>query len=251
MNTYPENEPASATTGLVENGAVLGAGVTVAPFAVVKTGTTLGDGVYVDHGAVVGGLPQFIGFDPATPSGVRIGARTIIRENVTVNRSIYRDGLTSIGEDCMIMSGCHVGHDCALGNRVAFAGTVLLAGHVTVGDHVFIGGGAGVHQFCVIGESAMIGGMARITLDVPPFVTIARDGELSGLNLVGIKRRGFTQEEISDLKRCYRAVYLSKDHGSVPIKAAAARAEGVATTDRGRQFLDFFLRDSKRGFSRK
>lgn len=234
----------------IEENVLLGEGVKIANFAVVKSGTVLGDHVRVDHFAVVGGDPQYLKFDPATPSRAEIGAHTVIREGVTVNRSIHASEATRVGEHGFLMANSHVGHDCQIGAHVVLANGVLLGGHVTIGDHVFIGGNAAVHQFCRIGEGAMIGGVARITYDVPPFVTAANENEVAGLNLIGLKRRGFTEEEIADLKRCYRAVYLSKPAGSPAKKAASALINDLPTTERGRQFLRFFDCKDSRGYIR-
>jgi len=234
----------------IEDNVQLGEGVTIAPFAVVKSGSVLGNRVRVDHFAVIGGDPQYLKFDPATPSGASIGADTVIREGVTVNRSIHAGKFTTVGAHNFLMANSHVGHDSQLGDHVVLANGALLGGHVMGGDHVFIGGNAAVHQFCRVGEGAMIGGVARITYDVPPFVTAANENEVCGLNLIGLKRRGFSAEEIADLKRCYRAVYLSKPAGPPIKKAAAALADGLPTTDRGRQFLDFFAWPESRGVIR-
>lgn len=235
---------------IIEENVQLGVDCVIAPMAVIKSGSALGDRVRVDHFAVIGGNPQYLKFDPATPSGVRVGAETVIREGVTVNRSIHAGKQTTVGAHCFLMANCHVGHDCHVGDQVVLANGVLLGGHVLVGSNVFIGGNAAVHQFCRIGEGAMIGGVARITYDVPPFVTAANENEAAGLNIIGLKRRDFTAEEISDLKRCYRAVYLSKPTGSPAKKAAAALTDGLPTTDRGRQFLEFFSWHESRGFIR-
>ncbi|GHB89615.1 acyl-ACP--UDP-N-acetylglucosamine O-acyltransferase [Cerasicoccus arenae] len=234
----------------IEDYVQMGEGVVISPFAVVKSGSVLGAEVTVDHFAVIGGNPQYLRFDPRTQSGVRVGTKTVIREGVTINRSIHTGHDTTIGGNGFLMANCHVGHDCVVGDYVVLANGVLLGGHVTVGDHVFIGGNSAVHQFCRIGESAMIGGVARITYDVPPFVMAANENEVAGLNLIGLKRRGFTEEEISDLKRCYRAVYLGKLAGSPVKKADAALAENLPTTDRGKQFLNFFTYSDSRGFIR-
>lgn len=235
---------------LIADGVTLGKEVIIDAFTVIKSGSVLGDNVRVDHFSVIGGDPQFLKFAPQTPSGVQIGARTVIREGVTINRSIHENGQTTVGADCFLMANSHVGHDCALGDHVVLANGVLLGGHVSVGSHVFIGGNAAVHQFCRIGEGVMIGGVARMTYDIPPFVTAANENEVAGLNLIGLKRRGFSTEEISDLKRCYRAVYLSKPAGSPEKKAAAARDAKLATTARGEQFLNFFTAENSRGYIR-
>ncbi len=229
-------------TAIIEEGTVLGAGCTIHAHAIIKRGTVLGDGVAVHSFAVVGGDPNFLKFDPATVSGVRLGAGTVIREHVTISRSIHASKDTVVGARCYLMANAHVGHDCAVGDDVVLATNIMLGGHVDVGDFTFFGGGAGAHQFSRIGEGVMISGLARITQDLAPFLIVAERNEVSGLNLVGLKRRGFSREAIAELKECYAAVFAGGD----PRKLAAAR---VAKTPEAKRFLDFFA-GGKRGFAR-
>jgi len=229
-------------TAIIEEGARLGKGCVIHPHAIIKRGVVLGDGVAVHPFAVVGGEPNFLKFDPATVSGVRIGAGTVIREHVTINRSIYAGKDTVVGDRCYLMANAHVGHDCTVGDDVVLATNIMLGGHVDVGSFTFFGGGAGAHQFCRIGEGVMIAGLARITQDLAPFLLVAERNEVSGLNLVGLKRRGFSREAIAELKACYAAVFAGGD----PRKLAAAR---VGKTPEARRFLEFFA-GGKRGFAR-
>lgn len=232
-------------TAIVENGAQLGTGCVIHPYAIVRRGTVLGDGVIVHPFAVVGGDPNFLKFDPATMSGVRIGAGTVIREHASINRSIYAGRDTIVGARCYLMANAHVGHDCVVGDDVVFATNVMLGGHVDVGNFTFLGGGAGVHQFCRIGEGAMIAGLARITQDLASFLLVAERNEVSGFNLVGLKRRGVPREAIAELKDCYHAVFAGGD----PRKLAAARSAAGVKTAEARRFLEFFS-GGKRGFAR-
>lgn len=229
-------------TAIIEEGAGLGAGCVIHPHAIIKRGTVLGDGVVVHPFAVLGGDPNFLKFDPATVSGVRIGAGTVIREHVTINRSIYAGKDTVVGARCYLMANAHVGHDCAVGDDVVLATNIMLGGHVEVGNFTFFGGGAGAHQFSRIGEGVMIAGLARITQDLAPYLLVAERNEVSGLNLVGLKRRGFSREVITELKECYAEVFAGGD----PRKLAAAR---VAKSPEARRFLEFFAA-GKRGFAR-
>lgn len=232
-------------TAIIEEGAQLGQGCVIHPHAIIKRGTVLGDGVAVHPFAVVGGDPNFLKFDPATVSGTRVGAGTVIREHVTINRSIYPGKDTVVGARCYLMANAHVGHDCTVGDDVVLATNIMLGGHVDVGSYTFFGGGAGAHQFCRIGEGVMIAGLARITQDLAPFLLVAERNEVSGLNLVGLKRRGLGREAIGELKECYRTVFAGGD----PRKLAAARlAGGVRSAEAGR-FLAFFA-GGKRGFAR-
>jgi UDP-N-acetylglucosamine acyltransferase len=234
-------------TAIIEPGAVLGSGCTVHAHAIITRHAVLGDGVVVHPFAVVGGLPQDLGFDPATPSGVRIGARTVLREHVTVNRATKADGWTEVGADAYLMTGSHVGHDCQLGDRVILANAVLLAGHVAVGERAFLGGGAAIHQFCRVGESAMVGGIARVTRDVPPFTMVAERDELVGLNVVGIRRRGFSKAAVAELKLAFRAV--CGPVGKPRELARAALDGGTFTSAEALRFLEFF-QGGRRGFLR-
>ena len=232
-------------TAIIEDGVQLGAGCVVQAHAVIRQHTVLGDGVVVHPFAVVGGDPQYLKFDPATASGVRVGAGTVIREHVTLNRSIHAGKDTIVGARCFLMAGSHAGHDCELADDVVLANNVMLAGHVTVGSFTFVGGGAGIHQFVRIGEGVMVGGLTRLTKDVAPFLMVAERDEVPGFNVVGLKRRGFSRPTISELKDCYRAVFAGGD----PRKAAAARLAAGVTSAEARRFLEFFAA-GKRGFAR-
>lgn len=232
-------------TAIIEDGAQLGANCVVHAHAVIKRGSVLAEGVKVHEFAVVGGDPQYLKFDPATDSGVRIGAGTVIREHVTINRAIHHGHYTVVGQRCFIMANAHLGHDSLLGDDVVLANNVMLAGHVEVGGNTFVGGGAGIHQFVRIGEGTMTGGLARITRDIAPFLIAAERDEVSGFNVVGLRRRGFSRETIAELKACYAAVFAGGD----PRQLAAAHLAAGVRTDEARRFLAFFA-GGKRGFIR-
>ncbi len=233
------------STAIVEEGVTLGAGCVVQAHAILRRHTVLGDGVVVHPFAVVGGDPQYLKFDPATASGVHVGAGTVIREHVTINRSIHAGKNTIVGARCFLMANTHVGHDCIVADDVVLANNAMLAGHVEIGSFTFVGGGAGIHQFVRIGEGVMVGGLTRLTKDVAPFLMVAERDEVPGFNVVGLKRRGFSRDAIRELKDCFRTVFAGGD----PRKAAAARlAAGVASAE-ARRFLEFFA-TGKRGFVR-
>jgi UDP-N-acetylglucosamine acyltransferase len=231
-------------TALVEDGAQLGQGCTVHAHAIVGRHCILADQVEVHPFAVLGGPPQDLSFDIRIDSGVRIGARTVIREHVTVNRATRENGFTEIGADCFIMTAAHVAHDCRLGQRIIMANAVLLGGHVMIGDHAFIGGGAVVHQHCRIGESVMIGGGSRISEDVAPFCLGAERNQLRGLNVVGLRRRGFTPEVLHDIKLAYRRVLGAG--GNLRTAAASLLAQHTYTSEQARHFLEFFQSGARR-----
>ena len=234
-------------TAIIEPGAQLGADCEIHAYAVITRHAVLGDRVVVHPFAVVGGDPQYLKFDRATPSAARVGAGTVLREYVTINRSIHAGQATMVGENGFLMSGAHVAHDCAVGNNVVLANNALLAGHVSVGDFSFIGGGAAIHQFTRIGEGVMVGGLARITRDLAPFIIVAERDEVSGLNLVGLKRRGFSREVIRELKEAFRAVFATP--GNIRDLAARALASAKFGTAEARRFLGFFA-EGKRSFAR-
>lgn len=234
-------------TAIVEPGAQLGSDCVIHAHAIVTKHCVLGERVVVHPFAVLGGDPQYLKFDPATASGVRIGAGTVVREHVTVNRSIYGGGYTTVGENGFLMATSHVAHDCVLGSNVVLANAALLAGHVTVGDHTFLGGGAAVHQFCRIGEGVMVAGHASITRDVAHFTMVAERDEVVGFNAIGLRRRGITRPAIAELKQAFHAVYFTP--GNIRIVAAEALASGAYTTSEARRFLEFFS-EGKRSFAR-
>ena len=234
-------------TALVEPGAQLGVDCEIMAYAIVTKHCVLGDRVVVHPFAVLGGDPQYLKFDRALATGVRIGADTVIREHVTINRSIHAGGFTTVGENCFFMAASHAAHDCAVGNNVVFANAALLAGHVSVGDNTFLGGGAAVHQFCRIGESVMVAGHASITRDVPHFTMVAERDEVIGFNVVGLRRRAVPRAAIAELKAAFREVYFTP--GNIRTVAAAALARGDFSSGEARRFLAFFT-EGKRSFAR-
>ena len=234
-------------TAIVADGAVLGAGCIIHAHAHVTRHCVLSEGVVVHPFAVIGGDPQDLGFDAKVESRVQIGARTVLREHVTVNRATAAGGATEIAADCYLMASSHVGHDGRLGERVILANAVLLAGHVAISERAFVGGGAAFHQYCRVGESAMVGGLARITRDVPPFTMAVERDELVGLNGVGLRRRGIKGAAAAELKAAYRAVCASA--GNPRELAAAALASGAFGSAEARRFLEFFA-GGRRGFLR-
>lgn len=231
---------------LIEEGVIIGKSCTIAGHAIIRKGTVLSDSVSVDSFAVIGGDPQSIGFDGSVESGVLVGEGTVIREGCTIHRSTTAGENTVIGVDCFLMAQSHVAHDCKLANEVVLANNVMVAGHVTIGEKVFVGGGAGIHQFCRIGPYAMVAGNASVAADVPPYVMTAERNMAHGLNMVGLRRGGFLQRDITDLKKCYRAVYFGG--GNLKKKAAeATREHEFGITPTGSRFLSFF-EAGKRGF---
>ena len=234
-------------TAIVEAGAQLGADCEIMPYAVVTKHCILGDRVVVHPFAVIGGDPQYVKFDRATAAGVRIGAGTVLREHVTINRSIHAGKFTTVGENCFFMAASHAAHDCEIGNGVVFANAALLAGHVSVGDNTFLGGGSAVHQFCRIGERVMVAGHASITRDVPHFTMVAERDDVIGLNIVGLKRSGLARASIAELKAAFHDVYFTP--GNIREVAALRLATNAFESAEAKRFLEFFSQ-GKRSFAR-
>ncbi len=234
-------------TAIVEPGATLGADCEVMAYAIVTRHVVLGDRVVVHPFAVVGGDPQYLKFDRASSTGVRVGDGTVIREHVTINRSIHAGKFTTIGANCFLMASSHVAHDCEVADNVVFANAALLAGHVSVAANSFLGGGAAVHQFCRIGESVMVAGHASITRDVPHFTMVAERDDVIGFNVVGLRRRGFSRVAIAELKAAYQDVYFTP--GNIREIAAQRLAANAYETVEAKRFLEFFA-GGKRSFAR-
>lgn len=216
------------STAIVDPGAELGADVEIGPYAVVGAGVVVGDRCRIrEHASLRGPLvlgaenvvekSAALGFDPQVagnpgPFGaVRIGNGNVFREFVQVQRSMFPDGETVIGDGNYFMNTTHVAHDCVVGDHVVFCNAVLLAGHVHVGDRAFFGGDAAVHQFARIGELAMVAGKSAVGRDVAPYcmVTGARPPRLNGLNTVGLKRAGVETATRKALKEAYRQLFRS------------------------------------------
>jgi UDP-N-acetylglucosamine acyltransferase len=234
-------------TAFVEDGARLGADCKIHQYAVVNRWAVLGDRVTVHPFAVVGGDSQDLKFDGGSDSWVRVGSGTRIRESVTINRSTQPGGVTEVGENCLLMAGCHVAHDCVVCRDVVIANAVLLAGHVTVGDHAVLGGASIYHQFVRVGTGVMVGGGSRISLDLPPFTLMTERNEMIGLNLVGLKRRGVSREAVRELKEAYHEVY--RTYGNIKEIADEMLSGSRYRTAEARCFLEFFS-TSKRGVAR-
>ncbi len=225
---------------------VLGAGLNVAAHVVIDGQTTIGDGTRVYPFASLGSDPQDLKFK-GERTRLEIGENVLIREHVTMNPGTEGGGgLTRVGNACLFMVGTHVAHDCMVGNNVILANNATLAGHVEVGDFAVLGGICGIHQFVRIGAHAMVGGMTGVERDVIPYGSVLGDrAHLAGLNLLGMKRRGFDREQIHALRATYRAIFEGAE-GSLQDRVQALAdqpAEGAA-----REMLDFILAGGNRRF---
>jgi UDP-N-acetylglucosamine acyltransferase len=229
-------------TAIVARGAELGAGVQIGPFCtvgpdvVIEAGVKLVSHVVVEGHTRIGESAQLfpfctVGLAPqdfkykGEPTRCEIGARTMVREHCTIHRgTVTGSGITSIGHDCMLMAVVHVAHDCTLGNHVIVANNVVMGGHVSIADHAVIGGSAAIHQFVRIGRAAMIGGVSGVEADVIPFGSvIGNRARLAGLNVIGLKRRGFDKSQIQRLHVAFRSLFGSEGVFAQRLEAARAR----------------------------
>ncbi len=249
-------------TAVIEEGAQIGDNVSIGPFCVigehvvlgdnvslknhvvVEGHTTIGEGTTVFPFASLGTQPQDLKFK-GEPSTLIIGANNTIREHVTMNPGTSNeDGgngrmKTRVGDNCLFMMGAHVAHDCIVGNNVILANNATLAGHVEVGDFVIIGGLSAVHQFTRIGDHAMIGGMSGVEGDVIPYALVKGErANLCGLNLIGLKRRGFDKDAIRALQKAYGDLFA--DEGTLD-----ARIEKVAEVFAGQDGVDSLIEFAK------
>lgn len=196
---------------VIEGNVKIGRGTRIGNRVTLKGRVTIGENCKIYEGAVIGEEPQHLRYE-GEESEVVVGNNVIIREYVTVHRGTRIDKMkTVIGDNCMLMAYAHVAHDCVVGESVIMANCATLGGHVEIGDHVFIGGLSAVHQWARIGSYAMVGGLTGVSLDVPPFtVASGQHAKLYGINTVGLKRKGFSTERISILKKAYRILFRSK-----------------------------------------
>jgi UDP-N-acetylglucosamine acyltransferase len=248
-------------TAVVEPGAQLGEEVEIGPYAcigseveigprtlvqshaVIEGVVRLGSDNQIGHGAIIGGLPQDLNFKPGTRSSVEIGHRNIIREHATIHRGSAPDSVTRIGDDNFLMAGAHLGHNCALGSKIIIANNCLLGGHVVVEDGAFLGGGCVFHQFMRIGQLAIAQGLSAFSKDIPPFCLAAERNQVFGLNVVGLRRAGFSAEDRKEIRAAFRLLYES----GMNVRQALARAQEQKWSDPARSFFDFVAQSRRRG----
>lgn len=252
-------------TAIVDSMAKIGENVEIGPFCIVEADTELDDGCKLVHNvrickgtrmgkdcvvesnAVIGGDPQYVGWDTSLKSGVQVGERCTFREASTVHRSIYEGKDTIIGNDVYLMVNAHVAHDCIIHDKVVLTNNAMIAGHVEIGKNAYIGGGAASHQFLRIGEGSMTGGITRLTQDLGPYLIVAERNEVHGLNLVGLKRRGVSRDAIRELKEMFHL--LLETEGNIKQQAQAILEErGDTLSDEARHFVEFYT-TGKRGFA--
>lgn len=231
---------------VIEANVQMGNNNTLLTGAVLKEGVSIGNNNKIHEYAVLGGLPQDLGFDPATVSYVTIGNGNTLREYVTVHRASKQDAFTRLGDENYLMTHVHLGHDCQLGNNVIIAPSTGLGGHVHVADRAFLSGGVMVHQFVKIGTIAMIGGNTKITQDVLPYmITDGVPGTVRGLNLVGLRRAGYSRSDIQVLKQAYQIIHRSAQPQQFILEQLRELDSPLAL------HLAEFISDSSRSFHRE
>jgi UDP-N-acetylglucosamine acyltransferase len=222
---------------------MIGDGTWIGPRVHIANGTRLGKDCKVFSGAVIGGPPQDLKYK-GEPTTLEVGNNNVIRECVTLNRATVETGKTIIGNDCLFMAYTHVGHDCRVGNNVIMANCTPLGGHVHLGDYVIIGGLSPVHQFVHIGDHAMIAGGFRVVKDVPPYILCGNEPlYFEGLNIIGLRRRGFSANSIEMLDKTYRILYRSNLNVS---QAVVRIKEDVEQVPEVKKVLEF-IAGSNRG----
>ena len=272
MDAMPDlSAPRAATTtihptALVDPGARLGMGVTIGPFCTVGPDVMIEDGATLVSHVVADGHTRIgpdvmlypfctVGMAPQDlkyrdePTRCEIGARTLIREHCTIHRGTATGkGITTVGTDCMLMAVAHVAHDCTLGNHVIVANNAVMGGHVSIGDHAVIGGAAAIHQFVRIGRAAMIGGVSGVEAEVIPFGSvIGNRARLAGLNVVGLRRRGFDKAQILRLHVAFGSLFRDEGVFAQRVEQARAQYAGDALIEEVLAFIDV---PSRRGLIR-
>lgn len=248
-------------SAVIAAGASLGADVEIGPGAVIGPRVEIGDGSIIQshvvlegtvrigrkntigHGSIIGGPPQDLGFKPETRSRVDIGHGNVIREHCTIHRGTTEGSATTIGDGNFLMAGVHVGHNCAIASQVIIANNCLLAGYVRIDDCAFIGGGTTFHQNMRVGRLVMAQGSSAFGKDIPPFLLAAERNFVFGVNVLGLRRAGFTGPERDEIKRAFKLLYRS----GLNIHQALKKAAKTEFGPNGREFFAFVADARKRG----
>src|SRR5947199_6941977 len=249
------------STAIVDPAAQIGSSVQIGPFSVIGAQVVIGNktivqshvviegevqighGNFIGYGAIIGAPPQDVSFSPERKTKVEIGNDNIIREYCTIHRGTAEGSSTKIGDKNFLMAGAHIGHNCEIGNNVVIANNCLLAGYVQVDDGAFLGGGSTFHQFMHIGRLVMVQGSSAFGKNLPPFVIAAERNSVFGVNVVGLRRAGFSAVERDEIKSAFKLVYLSGLNISQALDKAATMKFGKHV----REFLDFVADAKKRG----
>ena len=230
----------------INNNVVIGEGTWVGSNVIIMEGARIGKNCSIFSGSVISAIPQDLKFN-GEDSLVVINDNTTIRECVTINRGTSERGETTIGKNCLIMAYCHVAHDCIIGDNCIFSNNSTLAGHVTVGNYAILAGFVAVHQFCSIGDHAFIAGGSLVRKDVPPFIKAAREPlSFVGINSIGLRRRGFSDDKIQEIQDIFRILYQSNNNNT----QAVFKIETEITVSTERDEIISFIQNSGRGIMR-
>jgi UDP-N-acetylglucosamine acyltransferase len=233
----------------IEKNVEIGEGTWIGHHATIMEGARIGRNCKIFPGAVISAIPQDLKFD-GEETTVEIGNNTTIREFVTVNRGTKASYKTVIGNNCLLMAYVHVAHDCVIGNNVILANAATLAGHIEIYDYAIVGGLAAIHQFVKIGAHSMISGGGMASKDIPPFTKAAREPlSYVGVNSIGLRRRGFTNEQINQIQEIYRIIYLKNYNVSQAINIIEADVPATPERDEILAFLASSTRGIMKGYT--
>jgi UDP-N-acetylglucosamine acyltransferase len=248
-------------TAILDPGARIGADVEIGPFStigpqvgigdntivqshvVIEGEVAIGTGNFIGHGAVIGAPPQDLSFSPERKTRIEIGNENVIREYCTIHRGSPEGSATKIGDKNFLMTAAHLGHNCAIGNNVIIANNCLLGGHVRVDDGAFLGGGGVFHQHMRIGRLALTQGASGFSKDIPPFVIAAEINYVFGVNVIGLRRAGFSGQDRDEIKAAFRLLYTNGLNISQALEKAATMEFGALA----REFFAFVATAEKRG----
>lgn len=228
----------------IDKNVVIGNNCEIMPHASVLYGTRMGNNNKVFHGAVIGGVPQDLKFK-GEDTTCEIGDNNTIRENVTINRGTASRGKTVVGSNNLFMENSHIGHDCIIGNGCIIGNSSKMAGEVVIDDNAILSACVLVHQFCHIGGYIMVQGGSRTSMDIPPYIIVGREpARYCGLNIVGLRRRGFSNETITNIRNAYRLIYESDNNVSTGL---AKIKETIPMTPEIEYIVNFIEKQSERG----
>jgi len=222
---------------------VIGENTVVQSHVVIEGDVAIGSGNFIGHGAIIGAPPQDISFSPERKTRVEIGNDNVIREYCTIHRGSPEGSATKIGDKNFLMAGAHIGHNCLIENDVVIANNCLLAGHVRVDDGAFLGGGSTFHQHMHVGRLVMVQGSSAFGKDLPPFVIAAERNFVFGINVIGLKRAGFSAKDRDEIKNAFKLVYTS----GLNISQVLEKAARMNFSAPAREFLEFIANAKKRG----
>ncbi len=228
---------------VIEGPAEVAAGCRIEAHAQLVGHVVLGEGTRIGRAAIIGGEPQDLGFDPATKSSVILGKKNVIHEHVTIHRGSKPGTATRMGDGNFLMVGSHLAHDVVLGDRNILANAVLLGGHIHIGNNTFIGGGAVFHQFLRIGDYCVIQGNGSFSKDIPHYCAAQRINRITGLNVIGLRRQGFTTEDRGAIKELFQLLFC----GGLNLTQAVEQAGAKEWPEKARRLLEFVQAPSKKG----